>query len=75
MPYIVHVHGKFFGIDETGTESAVRFPEVVSNLKAGGFSGYMSCEYEGHHWLHDGDALSQIRSVQKLIRQELGTPA
>jgi len=75
MPYIVHVHGKFFGIDEMGIESAVRFPEVVRILKAGGFSGYMSCEYEGHHWLHDGDAFSQIQSLQKLIREQLGTSA
>ena len=73
MPYIVHVHGKFFGIDKTGTDSAVRFPEIISVLVDGGFDGYISCEYEGHHWNRDFVALDQLKTVQDVIRGYLPT--
>lgn len=68
LPYIVHVHGKFYGIDSTGTDSAVRFPEITSVLTSGGYDGFISCEYEGHHWTRDVAAIEQIRTVQEFIR-------
>jgi sugar phosphate isomerase/epimerase len=71
MPYIVHVHGKFFGIDDAGNESAVRMPEVIKTLRDGGYSGYVSCEYEGHHWFPERDAFDQIQKLQALIRKLL----
>jgi sugar phosphate isomerase/epimerase len=74
MPYIIHVHGKFHGIDEAGRDTAVRFPEVVSVLKRGGYTGYISCEYEGHHWAKEREAFAQIKAVQNLIRRCLENP-
>lgn len=71
MPHIVHVHGKFFAIDKTGTDSAVRFPEIISVLTEGGFDGYISCEYEGHHWNRAHVALEQLKTVQAFIRSHL----
>jgi sugar phosphate isomerase/epimerase len=72
MPHIFHVHGKFFGIDPaTGEEPACRYPEVIAALKNGGFSGYISTEYEGHHWVPDGDALWQIRAHHAMVRKFL----
>jgi sugar phosphate isomerase/epimerase len=78
IPYIVHVHGKFFGIDETGTDSAVRFPELVDVLLEGGYSEVISCEYEGHHWDRSANALDQIRTIQSYLRRcfdEKGNPS
>jgi len=69
MKFIPHIHGKFFYVDDAGTESAVRLPEVVAALKQGGFTGYISSEYEGHHWYADTDALDQIRRHQAVIRR------
>jgi sugar phosphate isomerase/epimerase len=71
MPYIVHVHGKFYGIDSTGADTAVRFPEIISVLVNGGFDGYISCEYEGHHWNREVPAIDQIRTVQAYISSHL----
>ena len=68
MKYIPHFHGKFFHVDDAYSESAVRVPEIVAALKEGGFKGYISAEYEGHHWFSDTDALEQIRRYQELIR-------
>jgi hypothetical protein len=72
MPLLIHVHGKFFGIDTaTGEEPSVRYPEIVSVLKAGGFSGCMASEYEGHHWVPDGDALWQVKAHHAMVRRLL----
>jgi sugar phosphate isomerase/epimerase len=71
LPYIVHVHGKFYGIDSTGTDSAVRFPEIISVLVDGGYDGFISCEYEGHHWNRAVPAIDQLRTVQAFIRSHL----
>jgi hypothetical protein len=66
--YIPHVHGKFFHMNESGEESAVRIPEIVAALKAGNFDGYIVSEYEGHHWQAKDDPLEQIRRHQACIR-------
>ena len=71
LPHIVHVHGKFYGIDSSGADSAVRFPEIVSVLVEGGYDGFISCEYEGHHWNRDVAAIDQLRTVQEFIRGHL----
>lgn len=71
LPHIVHMHGKFYGIDETGTDSAVRFPEIVSVLLDGGYDGFISCEYEGHHWDTELSALDQIRTVQGYLKRQI----
>lgn len=71
MPHIVHMHGKFYGIDKTGTDSAVRFPEIVAELLAGDYDGFLSCEYEGHHWDSELSALEQVRTVQGFLREQI----
>jgi sugar phosphate isomerase/epimerase len=68
MKRIVHVHGKFFNM-ENGEESAVRLPEIVTTLQEGGYSGWMACEYEGHHWFSDKDSLNQIKKHQAAVRK------
>ncbi|MFA7938405.1 sugar phosphate isomerase/epimerase family protein [Klebsiella oxytoca] len=75
LPYIVHFHGKFYGIDKNGTDSAVRFPEIVSVLMNGGYDGFISCEYEGHHWNSKVDALEQIKIQQAFLRDKISAKA
>jgi hypothetical protein len=70
MPHVIHVHAKFFGIDpKTGNEPSVPYPEILAALKAGGFDGCMSSEYEGHHWMVGGDAFWQVKSHHALMRR------
>lgn len=71
MPRIIHVHGKFYDISDDGRDTAVRFPEVLDVLREGGYSGFISCEYEGHHWDRDRDALEQVKTLQTFIRGQL----
>ena len=69
MKYMQHVHGKFFYVDENGEESAVRVPEIVSVLKEGGFSDYISAEYEGHHWFSAEPAQEQLKRYMALVKK------
>ena len=49
-PWIKHVHGKFFGIDENGEEPSVPVRGLIDYLVTHGYSGAVSSEYEGWHW-------------------------
>jgi hypothetical protein len=69
MKHIPHVHGKFFHVNDKGVESAVRISEIVAALRAGGFNGYMACEYEGHHWFAEHDVLEQLTRHQALVKR------
>jgi sugar phosphate isomerase/epimerase len=46
MPYIIHMHGKFFTMQD-GTEPNVRYEEVIHELLDGDYTGWMSSEFEG----------------------------
>jgi sugar phosphate isomerase/epimerase len=50
MPWIRHVHGKFFGIDERGEEPSVPVRDLIRLLVEQGYKGAISSEYEGWHW-------------------------
>ena len=50
MPWIRHVHGKFFGIDERGEEPSVPVRDLIRLLVEQGYTGAISSEYEGWHW-------------------------
>jgi len=46
LPYIVHIHGKFHRT-VNGEIPDVPFEELVRILVQGGYSGWMSTEFEG----------------------------
>jgi hypothetical protein len=68
IQHVFHVHGKFFHIAENLNENAVRYPEIVKALHEADYKGYVSTEYEGHHWNADLDAFEQIQRHHQLIR-------
>ena len=68
MPWIRHVHGKFFGIDENGEEPSVPVRDLVRQLVENGYSGAISSEYEGWHWNHWENPFEIIRAEQAVQR-------
>jgi hypothetical protein len=66
MPYIIHIHGKFYTMIK-GDEPDIRFEEVVRALIKGGYKGWMSSEYEGH--LPDVDSFEIVKEHQKMVRR------
>jgi hypothetical protein len=55
MPSVVHVHGKFYGIDERGDEPSIDHETIMDVLVQAGYTGYISSEWEGHAYT---DAMS-----------------
>jgi hypothetical protein len=68
MPWIRHVHGKFFGVDAAGEEPSVPVRELIALLVQNGYDGAISSEYEGWHWNHWDDAFDIIAGEQALQR-------
>lgn len=71
MPWIRHVHGKFFDIDASGDELAVDHQTLLRDLVEGGYTGYISSEWEGWHWITDKDAFEVIDAQHALSRRIL----
>lgn len=69
MPYVYHVHGKFFQVDEQGNDDAVAYPEIVEILVSSGYDGWISSEYEGHHWLKNRGAYAQVKAHQQYLQR------
>lgn len=72
MPHVVHVHGKFFGFDEQGTEPAVPYETLLPLFADGGYTGYISSEWEGWHWNWEPDGFEMVAAHQRLCRRILG---
>lgn len=68
MPWIKHVHGKFFGIDESGEEPSVPVRALVALLVENGYNGAISSEYEGWHWNHWQSPFEIIAAEQAVQR-------
>jgi sugar phosphate isomerase/epimerase len=68
MPWIRHVHGKFFGIDERGEEPSVPVRDLIALLVGAGYSGAISSEYEGWHWNYWQDAFDIVAGEQAVQR-------
>ena len=73
MPQILHVHAKFYDIDENGQEPAIDYPELVKVFVEGGYRGYWSSEWEGHAFAELGevDPLVLVRRQHDLIRASM----
>src|SRR5262245_50188604 len=68
VPQVVHVHAKFWELDETGDEPTVRNTEAFAVLREGGYDGFVSSEWGGSAWLDAGevDAVELVRRHHEL---------
>jgi sugar phosphate isomerase/epimerase len=66
---IIHVHGKFFEIDENGNEPAVPYDELVRVLDEIGYDGFVSSEWEGWHWIEGRDGFAVLEQHHALLRR------
>jgi len=78
MPQILHVHAKFYDIDDSGEEPAIDYGALVREFVRGGYRGYWSSEWEGHAFadLGEVDPIAMVRKQHDMIaryaRQEKG---
>jgi hypothetical protein len=73
MPQTFHVHAKFYDIDENGDEPAMDIPRIVRQFVEGGYTGYLSSEWEGHAFqdLGEADPIDLVRKQHVLMRRAI----
>lgn len=75
MPFIFHIHGKFYEMNEHLVEQDVDYESVMPALIEGGFDGYIMSEYEGQRLTHGVagyDEIEQVRRHQAMLASYLG---
>ena len=71
MPQVVHVHGKFYGIDESGNEPSIDHEAIMNVLVESGYDGYISSEWEGHAYTDAMSGYEVCRGHHDLCRRLL----
>lgn len=67
MPYIFHIHFKFFEMTENG-EYSMDYKGLLAYLHKKGYDGYVSTEYEGNRWTLPG--LPTVEKEQVIAHQK-----
>ena len=67
MPYVFHVHAKFWDMTDDLTDPHIPYDAVVAALVDGGYRGSLSSEYEGARDLYR--ASDMLRRQQAMLRR------
>jgi hypothetical protein len=70
FPHVVHVHGKFYGIED-GRDPSIDWPAVARVLVEQGYAGFISSEYEAHAYSDRYDPFDQIRAQHDMLKRLL----
>ncbi|MDQ4419280.1 sugar phosphate isomerase/epimerase [Sphingobium sp. DEHP117] len=68
----IHIHGKFYGVDENLVEEAIDYAAILPLFRDGGFTGTIVSEWEGHAY-DTRDAFEQVSRHQAMCRQILAS--
>ncbi|WP_194820495.1 sugar phosphate isomerase/epimerase [Nocardia sp. XZ_19_385] len=71
MPWVVHVHGKFYDIDADGNEPSIPHEILLRDLVAAGYDRYISTEWEGWHWNDTDDPFEMVAAQHQLSERIL----
>ncbi|GHE93829.1 C-glycoside deglycosidase beta subunit domain-containing protein [Streptomyces fumanus] len=66
LPHVHFIQAKFFEIDDTLTDLHIPWPDIVATLRAAGWRGWLSSEYEGRREPYRGR--DQVRRQHALLR-------
>ena len=66
LPYVGFIQAKFFEIDETLTDLHIPWADIVHTLRDGGYTGWLSSEYEGRREPYRGR--EQVRRQHAMLR-------
>ncbi|MBD0280331.1 MAG: hypothetical protein ICV81_20545 [Flavisolibacter sp.] len=66
VPQTVHLHGKFYGIDESGEEPSIDNAGIIKVFYEGGYKGYLSSEFRRIACCDQSTGFEQVYRHQKL---------
>jgi hypothetical protein len=78
MDLIGHVQAKFYEMVDDSTEYSIPYDRIIPVFEQGGFSGYLSSEYEGNRHVQDAfevDSREQVRRQHAMFTTLLGESA
>jgi hypothetical protein len=75
MDRVVHVHGKFYGIDADGDEPSIDNAAILDVLCAANYTGYISSEWEGHAYTDAVSGWDMVTGQHELFRRLLSERA
>ena len=73
MPYVFHVHAKFWDMTDDLEDPQIPYDAVVAELLSGGYAGSLSSEYEGRRDLYL--ASDMVRRQQAMLRRLVDSEA
>lgn len=68
----VHIHGKFWSLDENDMETCIPYPELLSIVKESNYSGFITTEYEGYELTPNYDGQDKVMRHNRMMRKYLG---
>lgn len=71
MDRTIHVHGKFYGLDEHGNEPSIDHAAIMDVLLDAGYTGFISSEWEGHAYTDHVSGWDMVRGQQDLLARLL----
>jgi sugar phosphate isomerase/epimerase len=71
MHQVVHIHAKFFDMNDDGSVEAIDYEKHTRIFAEGGFDGYISSEWEGHAFADIGeiDPFVIVRQQQDFMKK------
>ena len=75
MDLIGHVQAKFYEMVDDHTEYSIPYDRIIPVFEQGGFTGYLSSEYEGNRHVQDAfdvDSREQVRRQHAMFASLLG---
>jgi sugar phosphate isomerase/epimerase len=71
LPYVRHIHGKFYEVDDSGNETSIPYPEIMALLKRQNYQGTISAEWEGHAFTGETLGFEQVKRWHAMCKRLL----
>ena len=72
MDIVFYMHGKFFYVEEGKNDECIPYEKILRVVDELGYDGYITCEYEGHHFTDEISSAEQLERYVAMCRRILG---
>ena len=72
LPYVSHVHGKYYWVTPQGVEPSIPYQELMNLLKTEGYQGTISAEWEGQAFTEEPIGFQQVAAWHSMCAGLLG---